>query len=212
MTFQEFAAARLPAVLAFAAVLTGQRATAEDIAQEVLIRAYARWDTIGGLDRPEFYVRKMVLNEFLSWRRRSWRLIPAGDTAAAGESTSDHADQYAERAALLAEIGKLPRRQRAVLVLRYYEDRSDAEIAALDSELWWHHRHRLPHSGRHDDHLSRAAAHPDRPAPAVVHIPVGRSTADHARVRGVLRDDRSGDQHPLHEPLARRGGGRRVLE
>ena len=131
MTFQEFAAARLPAVLAFAAVLTGQRATAEDIAQEVLIRAYARWDTIGRLDRPEFYVRKMVLNEFLSWRRRSWRLIPAGDTAAARESTSDHADQYAERSALLAEIGKLPRRQRAVLVLRYYEDRSDAEIAEL---------------------------------------------------------------------------------
>ena len=72
MTFEEFAASRLPAVLAFAAVLTGQRATAEDIAQEVLIRACARWDTIGGLDRPEFYVRKMVLNEFLSWRRRSW--------------------------------------------------------------------------------------------------------------------------------------------
>ena len=131
MTFQEFAASRLPAVLAFAAVLTGQRATAEDIAQEVLIRAYARWDTIGGLDRPEFYVRKMVLNEFLSWRRRSWRLIPSGDPAAAADGASDLADQYAERAALLAEIGKLPRRQRAVIVLRYYEDRSDAEIAEL---------------------------------------------------------------------------------
>ena len=131
MTFEEFAASRLPAVLAFAAVLTGQRATAEDIAQEVLIRACARWDTIGGLDRPEFYVRKMVLNEFLSWRRRSWRLIPAGDAAMTADRTSDLADQYAERAALLAEIGKLARRQRAVLVLRYYEDRSDAEIAEL---------------------------------------------------------------------------------
>ncbi len=43
----------------------------------------------------------------------------------------DHADQYAERAALLAEVGKLPRRQRAVIVLRYYEDRSDTEIAEL---------------------------------------------------------------------------------
>jgi RNA polymerase sigma-70 factor (sigma-E family) len=131
LTFEEFAATRLPAVLAFAAVLTGQRATAEDIAQEVLIRAYARWDTIGGLDRPEFYVRKMILNEFLSWRRRSWRLVPAAEPATAADSTSDHADQYAERAALLAEIGKLPRRQRAVLVLRYYEDRSDTEIAEL---------------------------------------------------------------------------------
>jgi RNA polymerase sigma-70 factor (sigma-E family) len=131
VTFEEFAAARLPAVLAFAAVLTGQRATAEDIAQEVLIRACARWDTIGALDRPELYVRKMVLNEFLSWRRRSWRLIPAGDGAAAARSTSDLADEHAERSALLAEISKLPRRQRAVLVLRYYEDRSDAEIGEL---------------------------------------------------------------------------------
>lgn len=131
MTFEEFAASQLPAVLAFAAVLTGQRATAEDIAQEVLIRAYARWNMIGSLDRPEFYVRKMVLNEFLSWRRRSWRLIPAGDPVGPGQSTLDLADQYADRSALLAEIGKLPRRQRAVLVLRYYEDRSDAEIGEL---------------------------------------------------------------------------------
>jgi RNA polymerase sigma-70 factor (sigma-E family) len=131
VTFEEFAASRLPAVLAFAAMLTGQRATAEDIAQEVLARACARWDKIGGLDRPEFYVRKMVLNEFLSWRRRSGRLVLAGDAAAATQSTSDLADQYADRSALLAEIGKLPRRQRAVLVLRYYEDRSDAQIAEL---------------------------------------------------------------------------------
>jgi RNA polymerase sigma-70 factor (sigma-E family) len=131
VTFEEFAASRLPAVLAFAAVLTGQRATAEDIAQEVLIRAYARWNMIGSLDRPEFYVRKMVLNEFLSWRRRSWRLVPSGDTAEPAMITHDLADQYADRSTLLAEIGKLPRRQRAVLVLRYYEDRSDAEIGEL---------------------------------------------------------------------------------
>jgi RNA polymerase sigma-70 factor (sigma-E family) len=128
---EEFAALRLQEVLAFAAVLTGQRATAEDIAQEVLIRAYARWDTIGGLDRPEFYVRKMVLNEFLSWRRRSRRVIPAADPAITEPSGTDLADQYSDRAALLAEVARLPRRQRAVLVLRYYEDRSDAQIAEL---------------------------------------------------------------------------------
>src|SRR6516225_2670221 len=67
MTFEEFAAARMPGVLRFAAVLAGDRATAEDLAQEVLIRAYSRWDRIGCVDRPEFYVRKMLLNEFLSW-------------------------------------------------------------------------------------------------------------------------------------------------
>jgi RNA polymerase sigma-70 factor (sigma-E family) len=131
MTFEEFARARLPAVLAFATVLAGQRATAEDLAQEVLIRAHARWDTIGQLDRPEMYVRKMILNEFLSWRRRSWRLIPSGGSELAAGTAPDHAADYAEHQALLAEIAKLPRRQRAVLVLRYYEDRSDAEIAEV---------------------------------------------------------------------------------
>jgi RNA polymerase sigma-70 factor (sigma-E family) len=131
MTFEEFADTRLPAVLAFAAVLTGQRATAEDLAQEVLIRACDRWDQIGRMDRPDLYLRKMVLNEFLSWRRRSWRLIPAPDTDLPGASMPDHAAGYAEHAAMLAEIARLPRRQRAVLVLRYYEDRSDSEIAEL---------------------------------------------------------------------------------
>jgi RNA polymerase sigma-70 factor (sigma-E family) len=131
MTFEEFATWRLPAILAFATVLTGQRATAEDLAQEVLIRAHARWGKIGGLDKPELYVRKMVLNEFLSWRRRSWRLIPSSDSGLPEGSVPDHAVGYAEQSALLAEVARLPRRQRAVLVLRFYEDRSDAEIAEL---------------------------------------------------------------------------------
>jgi RNA polymerase sigma-70 factor (sigma-E family) len=132
MTFEEFAATRMPGVLRFAAVLAGDRATAEDLAQEVLIRAYARWDRIGCLDRPELYVRKMMLNEFLNWRRRSSRQIPAGGMASEPASIApDHAAEYNEREALLAELGKLPRRQRAVLVLRYYEDRGDSEIADL---------------------------------------------------------------------------------
>ena len=78
LTFEEFAAARLPAVLRFAAVLTGDRGLAEDVVQEVLLRASRRWETIAGLDRPEAYVRKMIVNEYLSWRRRSWRLVPSG--------------------------------------------------------------------------------------------------------------------------------------
>ena len=132
MTFEEFASTRMPGVLRFAAVLAGDRATAEDLAQEVLIRAYARWDRIGCLDRPELYVRKMMLNEFLNWRRRSSRQIPAGGMASEPASIApDHAAAYNEREALLAELGKLPRRQRAVLVLRYYEDRGDSEIADL---------------------------------------------------------------------------------
>ncbi len=61
MTFEEFAAERLPGLLRFAAILTGDRALAEDLAQEVLIRAHSRWRKIGSLDRPEYYVRKMIL-------------------------------------------------------------------------------------------------------------------------------------------------------
>jgi RNA polymerase sigma-70 factor (sigma-E family) len=130
MRFEEFAATRLPAVLRFAGVLTADRALAEDVVQEVLIRASKRWDRIGQLDRPEQYVRKMIVNEYLSSRRRSWRLVPGGSAAEVDDRvTPDYAGQHAERDSLLAEIGKLPRRQRAVLVLRYYEGLSDPEIA-----------------------------------------------------------------------------------
>ena len=131
MTFEEFAQARLPALLAFATVLTGQRATAEDLIQEVLIRAHGKWDQIAKLDRPDLYVRKMLLNEFLSWRRRSWRTVPAGNPVPSKDVTADHAAGYDDHAAMLSQIAKLPARQRAVLALRYYEDRSDAEIAEL---------------------------------------------------------------------------------
>jgi RNA polymerase sigma-70 factor (sigma-E family) len=129
MTFEEFAVRQLPGLLAFATVLTDQPAVAEDLAQEVLIRASSRWNQIGRMDRPDLYVRKMVLNEYLSWRRRSWRLIPVGDALTARDNTPDHANGIAEHQAMLTEIGKLPRRQRAVVVLRYYEDRTDQEIA-----------------------------------------------------------------------------------
>jgi RNA polymerase sigma-70 factor (sigma-E family) len=132
MTFEEFAAERLPGVLRFAAILTGDRALAEDLAQEVLIRAHSRWSKIGSLDRPEFYVRKMILNEFLDWRRREWRLIPSGAGSDVDHRSSpDHAVGYAERDALIAKLSKLPARQRAVLALRYYEGLCDIEIADL---------------------------------------------------------------------------------
>src|SRR5215475_9614413 len=107
MTFEEFAATRLPAVLRFAAVLTGDRGLAEDVVQEVLIRAAGRWQVIARLDRPEAYVRKMVVNEYLSWRRRSWRLVPWGAFGdVAGQPSPDPSDGYIERQALMAELAK----------------------------------------------------------------------------------------------------------
>jgi len=132
MTFDEFAGARLPAVLRFATALTGDPDLAKDLVQEVLIRVSGRWQEIGQLDRPEAYIRKMVVNEFLSWRRRSWRLIPSGMNGhLTGRPSPDPADGYIERQALLAELAKLSRRRRTALVLRYYEGFSDAEIAEV---------------------------------------------------------------------------------
>jgi RNA polymerase sigma-70 factor (sigma-E family) len=132
MTFDEFAGARLQAVLRFATALTGDPDLAKDLVQEVLIRVNGQWQKVGQLDRPEAYIRKMVVNEYLSWRRRSWRLIPSGMSShVTGRPSPDPADGYIERQALLAELAKLSRRQRTALVLRYYEGYSDAEIAEV---------------------------------------------------------------------------------
>jgi RNA polymerase sigma-70 factor (sigma-E family) len=131
MTFDEFTAARLPALLRFAAVLTGDRGLAEDVTQEVLVRVYERWHRIGGLDAPEHYVRRMIVNEYLTWRRRWGRIQPHAEPPERGDPIPDHAAAHAERDALRTELDKLPRRQRAVLVLRYYAGMSDNEIAEV---------------------------------------------------------------------------------
>jgi RNA polymerase sigma-70 factor (sigma-E family) len=136
MTFEQFAATRLDAVVRFATVLTNDRGLAEDVVQEVLIRAHQRWAQIESLDQPEAYVRRMIVNEFYSWRRKWARITPRSTDeltqldGRTGRVEPDPAATIAERRTLLAEVAKLPRKQRAVLVLRYYEGLPDAEIAA----------------------------------------------------------------------------------
>jgi RNA polymerase sigma-70 factor (sigma-E family) len=137
VTFEQFAVARIPSLLRYAVVLTGNRDLAQDVVQEVLARAHIRWRTISDSDSPEAYVRRMVLNEYLSWRR-SWaarnvhavgeRLIDLDD---ARGGVRDHADGVVEADALWARLATLGRKQRAVLVLRYYEQLDDEAIADL---------------------------------------------------------------------------------
>jgi RNA polymerase sigma-70 factor (sigma-E family) len=132
MDFEQFAATRLDAVLRFATVLTNDRGLAEDVVQEVLIRAHRRWTQIESLDQPEAYVRRMIVNEFYSWRRKWARYLPR-PVEPGGEldrTVDDETATITERRTLLAEVAKLPRKQRAVMVLRYYEDLPDVEIAA----------------------------------------------------------------------------------
>ncbi len=129
MEFEEFAAGRMPALLRYAVLLTGDRELARDIVQEVLTRALLRWRRIKALDEPYAYVRRMVTNEYLSLRRRkAIATVPLGHDEHAGAHEDANEDARHEMWQLLAA---LPRQQRAVLVLRYYEGLTDDEIAQV---------------------------------------------------------------------------------
>ena len=134
MTFEEFIAVRLGALVRYATVVTWDPHLAEDITQDVLLKARARWARIGALDAPEQYVKRMVLNEFLSWRRRrAARQIPLSHEALSGlvESAQDDMAAFDERDAVTRLIAKLPPKQRAAIALRFYEDLTHEQIADL---------------------------------------------------------------------------------
>lgn len=125
--FSAFVAARSRHLLQAAHLLTGDRHRAEDLLQTALTRAYLRWDRIVDED-PEGYVRRTMVNAHIDWwRRKPWR---EESTAELPEVVvADAAPGTDIRSALLAALAGLSRRQRAVMVLRYYEDLSEAEIA-----------------------------------------------------------------------------------
>ncbi|OXM63976.1 MULTISPECIES: SigE family RNA polymerase sigma factor [Amycolatopsis] len=130
--FDDFVAQRLDRLLRYATALTCDPHLAQDVVQETLLRVQHRWSRIAGLRAPESYVRKMITNEYLSWRRlKASRNVTAAHSTldALGTPTADPAEHFAERDAMRARIAALPRKQRAAIVLRFYEDCTDAEIA-----------------------------------------------------------------------------------
>jgi len=132
VTFDDWAITRLDPLLRFATVLCGSGSLAEDVVQDVLIKALGRWDTIQAADRPDSYLRRMVVNEYLSWRRKWSRIVPQLEVEVhVRDHGADPAIEVVDRDQIIAELAKLPRRQRAVLVLRYYCGYSDAEIVDL---------------------------------------------------------------------------------
>ena len=137
MTFEQFAATRLTSLLKYAVVLTGDRDLAQDVLQEVLARAQVRWRQIGRSSSPDAYVRRMLVNEYLSWRR-SWQVRNVnvvGDYLVglhdAQGGQPDHAQGLVDASELWDRLATLGRKQRAVLVLRYYEQLDDDQIAQL---------------------------------------------------------------------------------
>jgi RNA polymerase sigma-70 factor (sigma-E family) len=112
-------------------MLSGSRHNAEDLVQSVLARAYRQWERIGGLERPEAYLRTMVVNEFLGWRRLlKNREVPIAEPIE-HPADDDLGARQAQRDATWRLLTRLPRKQRAVLVLRYYEDLADSDIAEI---------------------------------------------------------------------------------
>ena len=127
MTYDQFLDERLDTLLRFAVVLCGDRPLAEDVVHEVLLRAQHQWTRIGAADSPFAYVRRMVVNEHLAYHRKWGRQVPTADVVPAAQP--DHADVVADRADLMDRLSALPGRQRAAVVLRYYNGLTDAEIA-----------------------------------------------------------------------------------
>ena len=130
--FTAFAAANGRRLRHAARLLTGDDGRAEDLVQTALARTYLRWDRIRA-DDPWAYVRRCVVNGYTDWwRRRPWREQPYGDVSAlgVGPSSPDVAARAADRDALSAALGQLTRRERAVVVLRYYADLSEVQIGA----------------------------------------------------------------------------------
>lgn len=127
--FRAFVAARAAALLRFAHVLTGDRHTAEDVVQTALARTALAWGRLRRKDNPEGYVRRAIVTVQLNAvRRRPWlerphEVLPEPAPTDAAESAFD------ERDAMWQALRELPPRQRAVVVLRYYEDLSESEIA-----------------------------------------------------------------------------------
>lgn len=132
MTYDEFVEHRLAPLSRYALMLTGDTHAAQDLVQETMVRAHQKWRQVAAADVPEQYVKRMLTNLFLDWRRGSWVqrvLLRAEPEDTAGPH--DHAQQAADRDEVWQALATLPRQQRAALVLRYYEDRPDLEIADI---------------------------------------------------------------------------------
>jgi RNA polymerase sigma-70 factor (sigma-E family) len=129
--FEAYMTARQPSLLRTAYLLTGDRHAAEDLVQTSLAKLYLAWDRVQKRELTDGYIRRIMVNENNSSWRRAWRRR---------EITTDEVPEYAavsdrhdhgQSAALWDFVQTLPKRQRAVIVLRYYEELSEAEIAEI---------------------------------------------------------------------------------
>jgi RNA polymerase sigma-70 factor (sigma-E family) len=128
LEFEEFVAARSRALWRSAYLLTGDPYKAEDLLQTALVKAWRRWDSIIRREAVESYVRAAMVSTYTDWWRRRWNgEVPTAelpDTPGRAETTGVEV-----RRDVLAALARLPRGQRAVIVLRYFDDLTEQQAA-----------------------------------------------------------------------------------
>ena len=128
--FTDFVVESGAQLLRTACLVTGDRSLGEDLLQTALAKAYGSWSKVRRADDPRAYVRRIMINAHLSWRRRlasTEEVLEAVPDRGGGDPQAAHADSAEMRAALL----QLSLRVRTAVVLRYFEDLSEAETARL---------------------------------------------------------------------------------
>ncbi|MFJ7063859.1 SigE family RNA polymerase sigma factor [Streptomyces sp. NPDC101115] len=130
--FAAFAVGAWPRLVRTAQLLTGDFHEAEDLVQTTLAKVYGRWRRVPR-EEIDLYVRRALINNNLSRlrRKRVVHLLTPVLPESLRHASAGHAEAVEQRTALLAALADLPARQRAVMVLRYWEDLSESEIAAV---------------------------------------------------------------------------------
>lgn len=120
---------RSPRLLRTAYLLCRDWGQAEDLLQTALVKAWRAWRRIG--DDPDPYVYRILVNTHASWMRRRWRGERPTDALPEASDPADEIGAAADKAVLWAALGRLPHGQRAAVVLRYFEDLSEPQVAAI---------------------------------------------------------------------------------
>jgi RNA polymerase sigma-70 factor (sigma-E family) len=130
--FADFVQYRSGALLRAAWLLTGgDWALAEDLAQTTLGEVWRRWDRVAAMDAPDAYAHKVMVNTSLRWRGRRWRGEVAFAELPESVAATSGFQQVDVRESLRRALRELTAKQRAVIMLRYFEDRTEAETANI---------------------------------------------------------------------------------
>lgn len=128
--FTAFVREHTPALLRTAYLLTGNALSAEELVQDTFVRLYPKWDRVESADIPLAYVRRSMSNGFVNTRRRASRREYAFADVPEHPDEYDGVAQLADRDEIWAGLSRLPDRQRAALVMRFFDDLSDDDTAA----------------------------------------------------------------------------------